>query len=42
LRARRRTICGPPKIYNNAHGNILKHINFYCITENHIKLDNFN
>jgi len=30
LRAQRRYICAPPEFYNNAHGNALKHNNFYC------------
>jgi len=29
LRARRRTICAPPELKISAHGNALKHNNFY-------------
>jgi len=41
LRARRRTIYAPPELNISARGNALKHNNFYCITENYIKLANY-
>ncbi len=40
LRAQRRTIYAPPELNISAHGKALIYNNFYCITENYIKLAN--